>query len=183
MTSTQHARATSDRAAVKRAYGGPTDAQIDAVANFVKITGSPRTACEAAGVPWETARYWLKQARAGREPYLRFKIEIDKARALREVGLHYTVQQHAMTTKDKTGDWRAAMAEINRIAWMKRGQQKRADQLRPPGSGEETVILMYPVRVDETEHGVKLQPLEPAPAQLPAGDAFDTEGEEVADDE
>lgn len=181
MTSTPHARATSDESLVKhekRRYGGPDDVLIEQIANFVKITGSLRTACEAAGVAWETARYWLKQARAGRDPYVAFATKVKAARAMREVGLHYTIQQHAMTTKDKTGDWRAAMAELNRIEWARRGHQKNA-AMRPPNA-EETVILMYPVRVTEGEGGVRLEPLE-APALAPPRDAFDTEGEDVTD--
>ena len=178
-TSTPDARATSDSALVKekRRYRMLDDALIEQIANFVKITGAVRTACEAAGVSWETARWWLKQAKLEREPYLTFRTKVRAAKALREVGLHYTVQQHAMTTKESRGSWQAAMAELNRIEWQRRAREKNAPPPKPPE--EDAVIVMYPVRVHEGPDGVRLEPIAVEPARI--ADAYDTQGEDVTD--
>lgn len=143
-----------------------TDEQLEVIRGYVTAGTSIPTACDAAGVPWSTARHWLDKGKRGIEPYDRFAEAMKRAQAMHEAAATMVITRAA----DK-GDWRAAAYLLER----------RSAQTQAARSTEgEGTIVMYPVRVHETAQGVSLQclPVNQVPGFADAFDTLDAEEEE-----
>jgi transposase len=149
-----------------------TPEQLRQISGYVTAGLSIPVACEAAGVKWSTAKWWLAQGKKGIAPYEPFADAMRQSKAMHEAACRVAVSKHMGS------DWRAAA-----WSWEKLESQRQLERkLGRDASADPTlgapVVIRYPVPMP-----VGAEPDQTLVPRLPSEHAIDRAAASSANEE
>lgn len=116
------------------------DRRHKAIVEFIKGGSTITNACRAVGISQEAYFTWMRHGRNGREPYVAFFEDVQRAKALARYSLERVIIEAA------PDDWRAAAWMLERQhpeEYAQRSEVRTIHELPPPadlqGLGAETL--------------------------------------------